>query len=669
MAPPINVLPDQGLSFPEGVSSIRETLTPYLDEDKVKTILANRINDGIKFWDDKLKLKTNRENNERRWLNENFEIGGGSLYSFQTPYRDNRIFISTETLASQVVGRIPYPEVTEGMDSEASRELAGQYERILFKVAEDNFIKAKVQMAARHLIIGYRLGVVKVVWDTNAGILNKEGEHLGDIYINYIRPHRITLDAEAFDTSNVPLIAESCNVTLEELGWMYPDKKDDLWKKVAGKEGGETPNLGTRLDYHEIWFSFMDDEGSRGEAVAFKYEDLILDYGINPNFNYDVEGSKSNFFDSPKKPYILFNYLRLGRWAMDDTSLTEQAATLQDVLEKRGRQIVDNADQATATRVFNTMQIKASDAQKYVGDPKQNILVKGDVRTAFARFPAPELPKYVLEDKYDARREIDNIFGTHAPLRGEKTESPTLGQEVLSQRTDLGRLAPLTENLENGSSLVYQHITQLYKVYATETHIRKYTGEDGKSVFVEFSSDKIEDGIQIRVRAGSLAAEDKLSDRKEAVELAKIGGRIDPLTFAEKWHFEKPREFAKRLVYYLVDPQRYVNEILQVGGAGGDKEAMEVIQRIQSGENVPPKEDATKEYIAYMNQFIKSPAFKQLDPEAQRLIVEHVRGTLETSRGGLKQPAKPGLFNRLFRGGQQAPAETPPTGGGQPPTY
>jgi hypothetical protein len=428
--------------------------------------------------------------------------------------------------------------------------------------------------------------------------------------------------------------------------------------------------LGSRVDYHEVWFTFFDDEGNKGEAVAFKYEDLLLDYGLNPNYNYDTQGSKSNFFDAPQKPYIIFNFLQLGKWAMDDTSLTEQASTLQDVLEKRGRQIVDSADQAAATRIFNTMQIKASDAEKYVGNPRQNILVKGDVRTAFARFPAPDLPRYVLEDKYDARREIDNIYGTHAPIRGEKTESPTLGQEVLSQRTDLGRLQPLSEALEKGATQIYQHITQLYKVYAKEEHIRKYAGDDGKTVFVQFASDKIEDGIQIRVRAGSLKAEDKMSDRNEAIELAKIGGRIDPLTFAEKWHIERPREFAKRLVYFLVDPQKYIQEILQLGEAGGDKEAMETIQRINAGENVPPKEDASKEYLAYYDQFMKSPAFQQLDPEIKKLHVVHIRGTIEATRGGMKQEQKPSFFSRLFQGGQ--PGGGQPMGGqtpgaGQPP--
>lgn len=654
--------------FPEGVSSIRETLNPYLDEDKVKSVIGNRITDGISFWDSKLNLSRVREDNEKRWLNQNLEVNGSSLYDFQTPYRDNRIFVSVETLSANVVGRVPYPEVTEGQDTEASRELAGQYEKILFGVAEDNFIKAKLQMIGRHLLIGYRIGAMKIAWDKQAGMRKEDGSHYGDVWINFVRPHRLVIDAESYDQENIPLIAESCSATLEELGWMYPEKKDELYAQVAGQQGKEVPILGSRLDYHEAWFSFIDDEGHKSEGVAWIFKPLVLSYGLNPYYNYNESENKTNFFDSPKKPYILFNFLQLGRWVMDDTSLTEQSATLQDVLEKRGRQIVDNADQAAATRVFNTMMINATDAQKYVGNPKQNILVKGDVRMAFARFPAPELPRYVIEDKLDARTEIDNIFGTHAPLRGERTESPTLGQEVLSQRSDLGRTASLTESIERGATGVYRYITQLYKVFATEEHIMKYVGEDGKTVFTNFSSDKIEDGIQIRVRAGSINAEDKASDRSEALELAKIGGRIDPLTFAEKWHMEKPREFAKRLVYFLTDPMKYVNEVLQLGGGvGGDKEAMATIQRITAGENVPPKQDATKEYLAYFDQFIKSPAFKQLDSEVKNLIIQHVRSTIEATKGGLKQPNKPNFFSRMFQGGQPARGEAAQQPPAQPP--
>ena len=619
----------------EEVLSRADALSLSLTEEKIIEIIGKRVDNGEKFWNEKLNLKKVRDDNEKRWLNLNFEVGENALYDYQVPYKDNRIFVSVETLASNIVSRLPTPEVIEAQDTDASRELASNYSKVLIQTTKENFLKAHLQMVARHLLMGYRLGVMKLSWDFNGGRLKEDGSYTGDVALNFVRPHKIIIDEEAENPDDVPLIAESLSKTVEELGYQFPDKKDELMT-IAGKSMGTKVNMGSRLGYKEIWFSFYDDKGNKQEGVCWKYNKLLLDYGINPYYNYE-NSDKSNFLEKPEKPYVFFNFLRIGRWVFDDTSLTEQAAVMQDILEKRGRQIVEDADQAEAAKVFNTLQIDAGAAEKYVGDPRQNILVKGDVRTAFARVPAPTLPSYVYQDKVDARQEIDNIFGTHAPIRGEKTASPTLGQEVMSQRSDLGRTATLVESMETGATKVYKHITQLYKVFAKEEHIRRYVGDEGQTTFINFSGDKIEDGIQIFVQAGSMQEQDKLTDRNEAVELAKIGGRIDPLSFAEKWHIDKPREFATRLFYFLFMPDKYAAEVLKIGQSGGDQDAMQAIQRIQAGENVPPPQNPTKEYLAYFNQFIQSPAFKQLDPEVQRMMVEHIRATVDTAKQGLGQ--------------------------------
>lgn len=639
--------------------SMSDALNIYLTEDKIKEIIGKRIENGQKYWDKELNLKQIREDNENRWRNNNFEVGGNSLYDFQVEYRDNRIFVSVETLAASLVSKIPVPEVIEAQDSDASRELAESYETVLFRKAEDLNVKSVLQMIVRHLLMGYRIGVAKCSWDFSAGRI-VEGKHIGDVYTTYIRPHKIVLDEEAENPDDVPLIAENLSGTLEELAFKFPSKKDKLLAKTRKSKGEKHVGMATKLGYWEVWFSFYDTDGNKREGVAWKYQDLLFDHGLNPYYIY--EGERSNYFDAPKKPYILFNFLRSGKYALDDTSLTEQAANQQDILEKRGRQIVENADQAYAAKIFNTQQINARDAEKYTGDPRKNILVKGDVRTAFARVGAEHLPSYVIQDKYDARNEIDNIFGTHAPLRGEKTDSPTLGQEVLSQRSDLGRTAYLTEAIEAGASKIYQYMTQLFKVFAEEEHIVKYLGETGKTTFITFSGDKIEDGMEIRVHQGSLMPDDKLADRNEAVELAKVGGRIDPLTFMEKWHADKPREKAKRLFYFLFAPDQYATQVLQEAEQGGDPEAQQTMQTLLSGQAVPPKENPSKQYLATIEAFVKSPSFKQLEPQIQQLVIDHLRGTIELAKGGLSgQPA----------GGQPAaspqPAPAPaPQGGGMP---
>lgn len=620
-------------SLREEVLSRADALSLTLTEEKIVEIIGRRVEDADSFWVKELDLKNVREENEQRWLNNNFEVGGNTLYGHQVSYKDNRIFVSVETLAASIVSRIPQPEVIEAQDTDASRELAQSYAKVLEQTAKDNFLKAKLQMVARHLLMGYRLGVIKGSWDFNGGRMKDDGSFMGDIAINFIRPHKITIDAGAEDPDNIPLIAESMSKTVEELGYQFPDKKDKLME-IVGKAEGTKVNMGSKLGYKEIWFTFYDEKGNKQEGLCWKYDSLLLDHGINPNYNYETS-NKTNYLEKPIKPYIFFNFLSMGKYVFDDTSLTEQASHLQDVLEKRGRQMVESADQSTSTKVFNTIQIDAGAAEKYVGDPRQNILVKGDVRTAFARIAPEQLGRQVIEDKIDARQEIDNIFGTHAPIRGEKTSAPTLGQEVMSQRADMGRTAMLIESMENGAVKTYKLITQLYKVFAKEEHMRRYVGEEGQTTFINFSSDKIEDGVEIFVGAGSMQPQDKLSDRNEAVELAKIGGRIDPLSFAEKWHVDKPREFATRLFYFLFMPDKYAEEVLKIGQSGGDQEAMSAIQRLSAGENVPPPKNPTKEYIAYFSQFIKSPAFKQVSPEGQQLIIEHIKATVASAKQGL----------------------------------
>jgi len=972
----------------EGIIETQERLDVNLTEDQVKTILANRIEKGKSFWDAKLNLTKVREDNEKRWMGKNREVAGQRIYDYQTAYEDNRIFVSVETLAASLVPRIPTPEILAAKDTYASRELAVNFEKVLQRKAEDEMLKSKLRMAVRHILMGYRCGILKLSWDFDRGIKGENGKPLGDIKVDYVRPHRIVIDADATDPNDIGLMAENISCTLEDVIRKFPDKKLEIMAKY-GKNSADL-TLGSPANYWEVWFTYFNDKGEKREGLAWKMEDLILGYGDNPYYNYE-EGT-SNFLDCAPKPYVFFNFLRIGRWVFDDsvsadtpviirrnkkfvdilpieeltpnyvnnddgyyekyrhvaksiealnkegnwcpidyvyrhkvkkdiytvvtgsgvakvtgdhslftnfkevkvsslkigdkvdliptpfitdnsqfsseyafllgffaaegwcgsrkygnsqdaihiaqknpkvlerlqpiiedywsrkfeirkskdmyslqliagrngksstmvnwfrenfytrsgekripisilnsnlktkmaflegywegdgwgelknkkpakcstksfvlaagigyllnqvgyefgvycrhdkesnfeikinrsgkkkvlsnqikeirkkqnndfvydlgigdeshsfvggvgflafhnTSLTEQAAPLQDILNKRGHQIVDNADQANAVKVFNSEMIDAKDAEKYTGDPNDNLIVTGDVRMAFARVPAPGLPSYVLQDKYDARGEIDNIFGTHAPMRGEGSNSPTLGQEVLSQRADLGRTASLSEAIEEGSTKVYQIMTQLYKVFAKKEHMVKYVGEDGKVNFIRFSKDKVEDGIEIRVKAGSLEPEDKISDKNEAVELAKTGKIIDPLTFAEKWHLEKPIEAAKRSFYYAFAPDKYASEILKIGMEQGVQEALETIGKINNGEFIAGKEDAEPAYLNAYGQFVQSPEFKQLDPEVQKLHVVHLRETSDIVKRNLKEgkssvPEEENLLSKIVK--------------------
>ena len=644
----------------EGAEQHEEALTLGLTDAAILKIIGKRIEDGKTFYNQELQLDSVREENEKRWMNKNLEVGEKSaLYKFQTPYRDNRIFLSIETLAPNLTAKTPEPVITAGTDSDMARQMAEDYGKVLLEKARSLNVKGALQMAIRHLLIGYRIGWVKPEWDFNAGTLTADGKLTGDVKVSAKRPHKIVIDAEATDLYDIPLIAENMRSSIQELLIKFPDKEKEILALV-GADKKTKKALGTYIDYWEVWFSYFE-KGIKKEGIAWKANQTILGSGKNPYYIYD-DPKRNNYFSRPMKPYVPFTYLRIGRWVYDDTSLTEQAGTLQDVLEKRGRQIVENADAANSTKVFNTTMVAAKDIQRYNGDPSQSIAAKGDVRMAFKREAPAALPSYVLADKFDARNEIDNIFGVHAPLRGEKTDAPTLGQEVMSQRSDLGRMGPLVDVLETGAVRVYEWMTQLYKVFGDESHFIPSTGENGQTSYIEFNKDKIGDGLLIKIEQGSSMPNDKIQDRSEAIELAKLGGRIDPLTFFQKLHVSNPIEAARRLVYFLWTPDRYMQDVLGEGdGQQNQEQAQQVIQRIIQGENVPPQENPTKEYIAIFNQFMQSPAFKQLDPEVQQLIVEHIKATVAAAKGAASNGGSP-----LPQPGQPSPGGAPE--GGAPAT-
>ncbi len=115
----------------EGFQDEGDSIYLDLKKEDIVQIIGKRVTDGETWANQKLKLDDVRKQNEMRWMNQNLEVTGDSLYKHQVPYRDNRIFLSVETLVSNVVQQIPEPVITEAQDTDASRELATNYGKVL----------------------------------------------------------------------------------------------------------------------------------------------------------------------------------------------------------------------------------------------------------------------------------------------------------------------------------------------------------------------------------------------------------------------------------------------------------------------------------------------------------------------------------------------------------
>jgi hypothetical protein len=624
----------------EGDYGELEALSLDLSETDIQRIIGKRVEQSEKFWNDKLSLDTVRDSNETYWLNT--ALDESELYDFQVPYKNNRTFIAIETLLPMMLTKPPMPVVTPSKDTDASKELAHELQQVLLAKYEDLYVKAKLMMVARHLLIGYRLGVMKYRWDNSIGMLQDDGTRYGDVAIDTLRPQRVVLDEGASDPEDIPLIGEFQTATVEELVYKFPKKKDDIWRSL-GVVRGTGSQMSRRVGYQEVWFTYYDRQnGEKKEALAWKMKTTVLGSMKNPNWNYDKPKKDdkgnlilNNFLDRPQKPYITFSFLNLGKYIIDDTSLTEQAKPMQDVLNKRGRQIVENADQANAGMVINSNMMNEETAGKLIGDPGEKAMVNGNVQEAAMRLPQNLLPAYVIEDKHDARDEIDNIYGTHDPLRGQASGRKTLGQDVLSQRSDLSRTQTLATSLEDGTQRLYRGVVQMMKVFYDEPQMISNTGNDGQTAFIQFFQDKIEVGTKVRVKSGSVLPDDPAAKEQKTIQTIAV---IDPLTMAEGMNYEDPKKIAERIVYFRMFPDKYLTEILQVdpnGGNGQDPSAMQEDQVMATGKEVPPQQNPTKEHLATHQAFMESPQFKQLPPEIQQIIFAHVKAENDFAKQAL----------------------------------
>lgn len=630
----------------EGERDIYNPLTLNMTDEEVADAIGKRVSDGEKFWNETYDLKKNRETNFKYWNGEYYDKK--SLHNHQVPYQNNRVFIAAETLIPLINSKPAQPVVIPAKNDDISRENAKNIQNVLLAKYEDQYLKTKFMEVTRHLVMGMRLGVMKYRWNNEIGLLTKDGDRTGDCWTDVLQPEKVVLDAEADNPEDVPFIGEYLNDTAEGLMYRFGDKKDQIMQELGVQNGLKFP-MSKRVTYVENWFSYFDkSKQEKKEAVAWKMRNLVLDKMKNPNWNYDeTELDKDgelislNFHHRPMKPYVLFNHLNTGKYVIDDTSLMDQARIQQDIVDKRGRQIVENADQANAGIVFDKQKIKPETMAKLIGDPNEKIGVDGDVNSAVSRLPQNMLPPYVLDDRNRAEGAIDDLFGVHAPIKGGEADSPTLGQEVLSQRSDLSRTQTLATAIENGADRLYKGLVQLMKIYYDDVRDVRYTGPDGNTQFIPFSRDSIEYGVKVRVKTGSLLPDDPVSKAQETIKLAAI---LDPLSMGEGLSKQDPKDFGKRLMLYRMAPDQYLQEYLGQGpdDNGVDPSAQQEYEMMMAGEIVPPQQNPSKTHLATHQQQMETPEFKQADPKIQQTIIAHVEAEMRKVKEGLgQQPEDP----------------------------
>ncbi len=620
----------------EGIVESKELLKVTMnDEDLIREIDAD-LKDATPLY---VTMKEVQTENEKYYLGEQLDR---SRFNWELPSAENLLYMAIETIISIITGKRREPLVLSSRDTDESKTLAEQTQQFLSWKWHDQDMIIKFEDWVRQASIA-RIGVFKLRFDKDKD----------DFEIYSLRADRVMVDKNATDEYNAKFIAEFREDSLDNLIKMFPETKGKL-TKAYGKQKG------TLINYVEYWTN---------EFVVWKVSNILLDKKKNPNWNWDeservknkkgeetgqtkrqknlkelkkqwidktsnekLENLLLNYFNEPRKPYIILSLKNLGKDIYGDTTDFEQGKIIQDIINRRKRQIDRAAVRGLGREVFSGSFISKEEAKKTISNPNSPLwLEKGKAIDAVTHIaPAPMSP-VIFNDLQESKIALDNVMGVHGTTRGEQGPQETARGRTILREGDYGRIDLLVRRIDKKLELLYAWMLQMAKVYYDEQHYLKMLGKEGATIYLKFSRDNIEDGQEIIVK--SEITVDKAVKRENATTRLQLG-LSDPLTYLEEMDVPKPKELARRLVFYLTDPKLYLQQFLvdeNTEGAENTSEgrAKKENTQLEAGEQVPPYELADKLHIETHAERIKKSDFKDLEVEIQSNFSNHVRGELD----------------------------------------
>lgn len=589
-------------------------------DDQLVKMLVNELADDASYWNQNpWNLASTDAKNLRYFIGDQFN---DRYYNplVHIPYVDNRMFASTRAVLAYVTGQLTKPSIIPSKSEQQNIRMANQMEQGLYQHAQNNNVNMKMRLAAKNLIIRKR-GCLKLRFDKDAG-------PYGDIVTENIDPSDIVVDRFAVYGQDPNRIYHRQKCTIEELCNKFPEKKADIYRCYGIKQGrySQTSRI---ITYYECWFSYWE-KGQKCQGLAWFIPgtDCILGKMRNPNWRYEGSLTKQrivNLTTQPIKPFIWLNYINSGRSYIDETCLFDQAKPQQDILNRRGRQIMENANYANPRLLANGKVWSQEDADKFVNtNPKtiglvDNMEPDANINNAFLAVNAQMLPAYVIDTLYDARNEIDTMLGTPAQFRGEQphTKNRTLGQDVLIKQQAGSLQDDLVRAVNDAMAQYYTYLLQMLKVYTNEDYQILTKGKTGEYNFILLNSDNIDTNVKVTVETDSNLPLDKESQKAMALQLAAMPGRIDDLSLFEMLGLPDPDKLAERVQKYNIDRRTYMESIeQQLFNAEAEADLTLVI----AGREPEERDDYNAEYLNYCNWFITTNRFMKLDEEEKSRV-------------------------------------------------
>ncbi len=332
-----------------------------------------------------------------------------------------------------------------------------------------------------------------------------------------------------------------------------------------------------------------------------------------------------NYFDSPRKPYIIATIFNNENTPIGRTDMITLSADLQRGIDKRKMDIDENCELVNGIIKVDAGVMGKSDAQRIRFETKGIIWGKG-VKDGVTRETGTPLPAMVFQDMEDSRSEIDNIMAATSAFRGERQGQETkAGRLALVQQSYL-RLNELVQVIDYISKEMFEWAMQLAKTRYTEYHYAKSMGKDEAHEIIEIIQDDFETGTEVTVVAGkTLPVDDEF--RFEQAQTDFKEGALSLPDYLRISKYDDPKQTAKNTVLWKMSP------ISQVGLTDEERQKIpppvpqSTLRETISFDDLPAS--AKPQFLARMGinidpkePFTGSPqsitiAFKDLPPDAQ----------------------------------------------------
>lgn len=650
----------------DGVVDQLDALAIDIPDTELLHNLHQRIEDSLAYWN----KPTSHNLKYRRDKNVDWHLGHHRdktyMFAYQVPYTDNEIFVGVEALVSYLTAQTPHSEVKPGDNELESRILAQDVEDVLNDIADQGDLRSESESVVRNLLLKF-VGCIKIWWD----------EDKKKICFGSVDPNNLIIDKNVHKGRNPAFIAQVCKSSVGELLMRFPDKKDEIFRTL-GRSNSSAKLLAQTVIWREVWFTSYKDN-KPVECCASYFQDVVLDK--YKNLNWDYSNPDSNILDAPLKPYIPFNFINDGNHWIDNTTPVEQAGPLQEILNKRGQQILENADTANGVMVFDSKAINSDAAANLTGDPNQKILLDANkngmsLQQAITQLPPHLLPNYVIEDKADLRQTINNILGTPSQFTGTNAKddtTDTLGESVMVKNQATGRQDAIVRALSSGYKRFFEYLAQMIKVYYDEKQYFAVEGKDGQFIEIEMKSDRIKKGIKVSIENSSFLPPDKQTTANIAMNLSKMG-MIGPRYLYKDLGLKEISDRLDDLVAWKTNP---ISLSQDEQNANADREAFVEFTSVMGGDKVEPSEKPTPEHLDSHRAQLLLPKFRTAKPKIQKAFIDLVQNEAQTldQLSMLDEMAQQEAAAHTLPLSQGAPGAMPPQGmmppgmppqGGQP---